>query len=450
MLNVFSSVPISANQNQNAPIYQGIQYFYFYKTTTPMMVMMTAATTAHNTSKRNNVRRRFATTLYRTRRAVATTSVLLIVLFLLLSASTSSARSVVVGGTLSKIISPLQQQQQQQHQSLFGLRRHPNRHAKTTVLLQQLRGGSSLGGGRSASSFRPTPTKNTNPFRKTKESTKPSFRSTTVDVKDDTKSSTAQDQQRDGEEDVKEVIDSFLTRDSRNSFIARVYGILSVQLAFTALVCLLFGTWPPLTNIYNLRSVTGKPSPLLWVPLAGVFASTIAWFRVAFSPNARQKSPNKWWWLTLFTVGEAFSIGAISSLYQLRSVITAMGATALATVTVSMYTITQQNPKYDLSQWGATLSSWMSILLVYLLIGVAQNVGWLPAGFLPYLDMLYSLFAVCLFTLFLAYHTKLIVGGKHSKYRMNDKDYVFGAMALYVDIVNIFLHILQLMGEERK
>jgi FtsH-binding integral membrane protein len=386
---------------------------------------------------------------------------LLFVLFLLLSASTSSARSVVVGGTLSKIISPLQQQQQQQ-QSLFGLCRHPNRHAtaraKATVLLQQLRGGSSLGGGRGASSkgppasFRPTPTttpKNTNPFRKTKESTKPSFR-TTVDVKDDNKSSAAQDQQRDGEEDVKEVIDSFLTRDSRNSFIARVYGILSVQLAFTALVCLLFGTYPPLTNIYNLRSVTGRASPLLWVPLAGVFASTIAWFRVAISPNARQKSPNKWWWLALFTFGEAFSIGAISSLYQLRSVITAMGATALATVTVSMYTITQQNPKYDLSQWGATLSSWMSILLVYLLIGVAQNVGWLPAGFLPYSDMLYSLFAVCLFTLFLAHHTKLIVGGKHSKYQMNDKDYVFGAMALYVDIVNIFLHILQLIGRERE
>jgi FtsH-binding integral membrane protein len=119
-------------------------------------------------------------------------------------------------------------------------------------------------------------------------------------------------------------------------------------------------------------------------------------------------------------------------------------------VTVSMYTITQQNPKYDLSQWGATLSSWMSILLVYLLIGVAQNVGWLPAGFLPYSDMLYSLFAVCLFTLFLAHHTKLIVGGKHSKYQMNDKDYVFGAMALYVDIVNIFLHILQLIGRERE
>jgi hypothetical protein len=246
------------------------------------------------------------------------------------------------------------------------------------------------------------------------------------------------------------MIDTFLTRDSRNSFIARVYGILSAQLAFTALVCLLFGTWPPLTNIYNMGRLTGANSPLLWVPLAGVFAATIAWFRVAISPTARQKSPNKWWWLAIFTVGEAVSVGAISSLYQLRSVITAMGVTALATVTVSFYTIAQKNPKYDLSQWGATLSSWTMILLTYLLIGMFQNTGWLPAGFLPFNDMLYSLFAASLFTLYLAYHTKLIVGGKHSKYRMSDKDYVFGAMALYIDIVNIFLQILQLIGSERE
>lgn len=245
------------------------------------------------------------------------------------------------------------------------------------------------------------------------------------------------------------MIDAFLTRDSRNSFIARVYGILSVQLVFTALVCLLFGTYPPLTNIFILNSLTGQASPFLWIPLAGVFVSTLAYFRLAISPQARQKAPNKWWWLSIFTIGEAISIGALSSLYKLRSVVTAMGVTALAATTVSVYTTSQQNSKYDLSQWGATLSSWATILLVYLMIGVAQEIGWLPRGFLPYSDMMYSCFATGLFSLFLAYHTKLIVGGKHSRYRMNEKDYVLGAIVLYVDIVNIFLNILQLMGQER-
>jgi FtsH-binding integral membrane protein len=39
--------------------------------------------------------------------------------------------------------------------------------------------------------------------------------------------------------------------------------------------------------------------------------------------------------------------------------------------------------------------------------------------------------------------------GKHSKYQMNEKDYVFGAMSLYNDIISIFIYILKLLGEDK-
>jgi protein lifeguard len=253
------------------------------------------------------------------------------------------------------------------------------------------------------------------------------------------------------QDSVKEMIDAFLTRDSRNTFIARVYAILSGQLLFTAMVCILFGTLEPLTNISRINTVTGQyANSLVLVPMGGILLSTVAWFRMAAVPQARQQSPNKWWWMAAFTIGEALSLGCLSSLYQLHSVLMAMLATAVASISVSAYTVFQKNAKYDLSQWGATLSSWAMILLVYLLVGLAQELHWLPFPLIPYTDMAYSVFASFLFSLFLAHHTKLIVGGKHAKYRMNEKDYVFGAMTLYVDIVNIFLNILQLIGEDRK
>jgi FtsH-binding integral membrane protein len=89
------------------------------------------------------------------------------------------------------------------------------------------------------------------------------------------------------------------------------------------------------------------------------------------------------------------------------------------------------------------------ILLAYILLGIVQEIGWLPYGIVPYNEMVYSFFASCLFSAFLAHHTKLIVAGKHAKYRMNEQDYVLGAMALYTDVVNIFLNLLQLLGKER-
>jgi FtsH-binding integral membrane protein len=86
---------------------------------------------------------------------------------------------------------------------------------------------------------------------------------------------------------------------------------------------------------------------------------------------------------------------------------------------------------------------------VYGFIGLFQEVGWLPKGLLPYTDMLYSLIGSVLFSFYLAYHTKLIVGGKHSKYQMDSQDYVFGAMALYNDIINMFIYILRILGEDK-
>lgn len=73
------------------------------------------------------------------------------------------------------------------------------------------------------------------------------------------------------------------------------------------------------------------------------------------------------------------------------------------------------------------------IFLVYGVIQLLQITGVLPAGFLPYSDAIYGLVGACLFSFYLAYHTKLIVAGKHTKYQMNEKDYIFGASTFYVD-----------------
>lgn len=224
-----------------------------------------------------------------------------------------------------------------------------------------------------------------------------------------------------------------------------------MQLVVTAISCLLFGLNPTLSSLAQL-SRTGHPASIAAkaIPLLGLFASTIAWFRVCSSPDARRRSPNKWLWLAIFTAGESLTVGFISSFYKFRSVVSAMGATALAASAVSLYTINQNNPNRDLSQIGASLSSWATILLTYLMIGMLQQSGVLPQGFLPFSDMLYSGFAACLFSAFLAYDTKLIVAGKHTKYRMNEQDYVYGAMALYSDVVGIFLNMLQMLGDERE
>lgn len=181
----------------------------------------------------------------------------------------------------------------------------------------------------------------------------------------------------------KEMLNSFLTRDSRNTFIgrqeqrtigvliacsilecltqhslffytlpcffvaARVYGILAGQLLVTALSVMLFGTQPALRQ-WALGGGRGGAT----VPVMSLLISTISWAVMCASSDARRKAPLKWWLLGFFTLGEAISVGFISSFYVYKSVISAMLATALATTGVSCYTIFNKNQKYDLTQWG--------------------------------------------------------------------------------------------------
>ena len=45
---------------------------------------------------------------------------------------------------------------------------------------------------------------------------------------------------------------------------------------------------------------------------------------------------------------------------------------------------------------------------------------------------------------YLAYDTQLLIGGK--RYEISPEEYVFGALNLYLDVVNIFLYLLALFG----
>lgn len=219
-----------------------------------------------------------------------------------------------------------------------------------------------------------------------------------------------------------------------------MYGILSIQLLVTGLSIIFFGTNPSIGAWMRNKGA--------FVPFLSLGLSTFAWFFVCGSVKARRLSPLKWQLLSLFTLGESITVGFISSLYKFSVVLSAMAATAAAASAVSIYTITNRNAKYDLSQWGAGLSSAGMIFLIYGLIHLLELYGVLPSGFLPYRDAWFSLFGSVLFSFYLAYHTKLIVAGKHTKYQMNEKDYVYGAMSLYNDIINMFIYILRLLGDD--
>ena len=50
-----------------------------------------------------------------------------------------------------------------------------------------------------------------------------------------------------------------------------------------------------------------------------------------------------------------------------------------------------------------------------------------------------------IFSLYIVYDTQLMMGGKH-KYALDPEEYVFAALSLYLDVINLFLYILMIIG----
>jgi FtsH-binding integral membrane protein len=64
------------------------------------------------------------------------------------------------------------------------------------------------------------------------------------------------------------------------------------------------------------------------------------------------------------------------------------------------------------------------------------------------LDIVYASIGAVIFGLFIVFDTQLLLGGKH-KYSISQEEYIFAALNLYVDIVQLFLMMLTLVNSAR-
>ena len=129
---------------------------------------------------------------------------------------------------------------------------------------------------------------------------------------------------------------------------ARVYALLSGQLLFTASIIHAFHLNPNIRD-YMLYTNSGRK-----IPMIGLLISSIS--LVLSTLSGISQSPWRWPLFLTFTIGQAVPVGFISSLYAYETVIKAMTTTSAVTGGITLYTLLQKNPKYDLSQWGRSLA----------------------------------------------------------------------------------------------
>ena len=219
---------------------------------------------------------------------------------------------------------------------------------------------------------------------------------------------------------------SFMYKPSRLAFVRRVYGILSIQLLFTTLVCILFMTVDSIKNF--IQGPNGHV--LLFTSFIGSFGVLIA----LMCCNLGRKYPHNIICLSLFTIFNSYMLGVVTSYYDTNTVVLAAGATCLVTFSLTMYSILT---KRDFTTIGGGL---MTMLVILIFMGIMS-------AFIPdqTYNLIYSGLGALVFSVYIIHDTQLIIGGENKKYQIAPDDYVLAALTLYLDIINLFLYLLSLL-----
>jgi len=220
------------------------------------------------------------------------------------------------------------------------------------------------------------------------------------------------------------------TRRVRNDFVKKVYSILSVQLLLTTLIAS-----PFVLNKEAAQIWTYQNQWIIWFSLLISFAVMITF---ACCPSLMRQSPINYVLLFLFTIAEGVCVGIISSVYTTDSVLMALG-----TVTVVFFGLTVFALTTDLD----FTKSWPYLFAITMVMIVAGLVLMFFPSHIGH--MIYAGIGALLFSVYLIFDTQMIIGGKR-EYEFSIDDYVPAAIALYIDIVQLFIYFLQLFGEQER
>uniref|UniRef100_G3P0P5 Glutamate receptor, ionotropic, N-methyl D-aspartate-associated protein 1b (glutamate binding) n=1 Tax=Gasterosteus aculeatus TaxID=69293 RepID=G3P0P5_GASAC len=140
--------------------------------------------------------------------------------------------------------------------------------------------------------------------------------------------------------------------------------------------------------------------------------------------------------LSILTLSMSYMVGMIASFHDTDSVVMAVGITAVVCFTVVVFSL---QTKYDFTSCYGVLFVCLIVLIVFgILCIVIRN---------RILHIVYGGLGALLFTCFLAVDTQLLLGNKELS--LSPEEYVFAALHLYTDIINIFLYILAIIGRAR-
>lgn len=212
-------------------------------------------------------------------------------------------------------------------------------------------------------------------------------------------------------------------------FIQKVYGILGGQIALTVAIVCAFVYHKP-TREFGIA--------MMMVPGMGWIMLLILIPLICAMGYYKDKYPHNFGLLLVFTAVQGVYIGAICGMFAAagkgEAIVYAGGTTAAIFVLLSLYV---RYSGQDFSFMGMFL--YVALISNILLGFIAYIFAW------SFMIWLYHIAGVLIFSGYIIYDTDQIVN-KVSLENCDTGTAIWGALELYLDLINLFIHLLALFG----
>lgn len=197
-------------------------------------------------------------------------------------------------------------------------------------------------------------------------------------------------------------------------------------------------TYLLLSMTLALSAVTAGISMMLQMPFFVYLGTIVLSFVMLFVLNKKQNSAAALPLVFLFTGLMGFGLGPLLNHYLAMAnggqiVTTALGMTALTFLGLSAYVLTTRK---DFSFMGGFLAAGMMVALIAMLALFILPLFGVQLGAL---HLAFSALVVLLMAGMILYDTSNIVNGVYS-------NYIMATVSLYLNIYNLFVHLLSLVG----
>ncbi|XP_064463763.1 protein lifeguard 1-like [Ornithodoros turicata] len=220
---------------------------------------------------------------------------------------------------------------------------------------------------------------------------------------------------------------AFSDKAIRRAFIRKVYLLLMLQLVLTCAVITACVHVPRVHELARQYYYVG------FICMCVAFVMNI--LVCCCCSDMFRCFPCNFIFLFVFTGLVSVGLGCATAFYKADEVMLAVAVTAVVFLALTIFAMQSM---IDFTVCSGVM---FCFLIVLILFGIL--VAFLGKKY-PILRLLYACAGALIFSVYIIVDTQLIMGG-HRAYAISPEDYILACLTLYVDIINLFQYILQII-----